>query len=139
MKKHLKSLVLATFVLLSGEIVGQAYVGAFENRADGQLYAIKSSPAANAELVRIEVFKEASDVPDVSYPLGAIYSQQFQRIFAVYATESGMVVAHTAGLLENQPLKVKHAFGATFDPNYQAYLGVVLTEDNKLLAFRATY
>ena len=117
----------------------QEYIGVFENNADQQVYVIQSNIDQPASLVRVDNFMNPSDVPDVKTAIGAVYSQQYQRLFAVYENKEGVVIAHALDLSENQTLEVQARFGAAFEPNYNSYFGVVLTRSNQLIAFRATY
>ena len=135
----LKGITTLVFMLSITILNAQEYLGVFENSADQQLYVVQTKPNEAAALLRVENFKETTEAPDVSQTIGAVYSQQYQRVFAVYTNSEELVIAHSVELGDNQAVEIKERFGVVFEPNYQSYFGLVLTSDNRLMALRVTY
>ena len=138
MKTHILSTFIFIFCLSHFSATGQSFLGAFE-AADQQLYYVEANPNAAPSLNPIQQFRNEGEDVQANVALGAVYSQQYQRIMAVYANEAGEVIAHAATLAEGQAIESKMTFGMCYEANYGSWFAVVMTDQDQLLAVRVTY
>ena len=138
----MKSITLITLIIslnsFSFNAKGQTYLGAFEV-SDMSLYYVSAPEGEIASMNPIQQFKNEGEPASVASAIGALYSQQYQRVMAVYSNESGEVIAHSARLIENQSIDPKETFGVCKDLNYRSWFAVVLSKEDEIIAIRVSY